>query len=110
MKIDQIANTPNRVSSTTGVTAAKDGTAHAQTTTTGTTSSTAPSTGNLNSLAAQARQLQTALVQPSSADFDTARVAEIRQAISEGRYQVNTGKIADGLLDTVRDLLGKQAS
>jgi len=54
--------------------------------------------------------LQTELVKPSSADFDTARVAEIRQAISEGRYQVNTGKIADGLIDTVRDLLGKQPS
>ncbi len=49
-------------------------------------------------------------MKPSSADFDTARVAEIRQAISEGRYQVNTGKIADGLIDSVRDLLGKQAS
>ncbi|WP_025916166.1 flagellar biosynthesis anti-sigma factor FlgM [Herminiimonas sp. CN] len=106
MKIDQIANLPTKVSSTANVTAAKGGAARASTT----TASAAPSTGNLNSLAAQARQLQTQLVQPGSADFDTARVAEIRQAISEGRYQVDTGKIADGLLDTVRDLLGKQTS
>ncbi|OGA98067.1 MAG: flagellar biosynthesis anti-sigma factor FlgM [Burkholderiales bacterium RIFCSPHIGHO2_12_FULL_61_11] len=37
--------------------------------------------------------------------FDAARVAEIRASISAGRYQVNTEKIADGLLATVRDLL-----
>lgn len=105
MKIDQIANLPNRVSNTASVAASKAGTARAPAT--AASSSTAPA-GNLNSVAAQARQLQTELVQASDADFDTARVAEIRQAISEGRYQVNTGKIADGLLDSVRDLLGKQ--
>lgn len=37
--------------------------------------------------------------------FDAARVAEIKQAISEGRFMVDTGKVADGLLETVRDLI-----
>jgi negative regulator of flagellin synthesis FlgM len=37
--------------------------------------------------------------------FDTERVAEIKQAISEGRFTVNADKVADGLLDTVRDLI-----
>lgn len=37
--------------------------------------------------------------------FDAARVAEIKQAISEGRFAVNAGKVADGLLETVRDLI-----
>jgi negative regulator of flagellin synthesis FlgM len=37
--------------------------------------------------------------------FDAARVAEIKQAISEGRFTVNPGKVADGLLETVRDLI-----
>lgn len=106
MKIDQIANLPNRVSGTASVAAAKDATA--RTPTAAASTSTAPSAANPNSLAAQARQLQAELVKPGSADFDTVRVAEIRQAISEGRYQVNTGKIADGLINTVRDLLGKQ--
>jgi negative regulator of flagellin synthesis FlgM len=41
-------------------------------------------------------------------DFDAARVARIREEISAGRYQVNTGKIADGLLATVRDLLAEE--
>lgn len=44
----------------------------------------------------------------TNGDFDAARVAEIRESISAGRYQVNAEKIADGLLDTVRDLLGKK--
>ena len=36
---------------------------------------------------------------------DQARVDEIRQAISEGRFQVDTNRIADGLLDSVREML-----
>jgi negative regulator of flagellin synthesis FlgM len=37
--------------------------------------------------------------------FDSARVEEIKQAISEGRFVVNTEKVADRLLESVRDLL-----
>ena len=37
--------------------------------------------------------------------FDAKRVEEIKQAISEGRFVVNPEKVADGLLETVRDLL-----
>ncbi|GAB2798492.1 hypothetical protein GCM10027040_26500 [Halomonas shantousis] len=40
-------------------------------------------------------------------DIDTARVAEIRQAISEGRLDIRSDKIADGLIQSVRDLLGE---
>lgn len=36
---------------------------------------------------------------------DSARVAEIKQAIAEGRFQVNAERIADGLLQSVRDML-----
>lgn len=36
---------------------------------------------------------------------DRARVDEIRQAISEGRFRVDPERIADGLLDSVRELL-----
>nr|WP_272884780.1 flagellar biosynthesis anti-sigma factor FlgM [Chromohalobacter canadensis] len=42
----------------------------------------------------------------TSQDIDTARVDEIRQAISEGQMELDTGKIADGLIDSVRDMLG----
>lgn len=40
-------------------------------------------------------------------DFDAARVAEIRDSIRAGSYKVDTARIADGLLSTVRDLIGK---
>ncbi|TDU22789.1 FlgM family anti-sigma-28 factor [Chromohalobacter marismortui] len=42
----------------------------------------------------------------TSQDIDTARVDEIRQAITDGQLELDTGKIADGLIDSVRDLLG----
>ncbi|MEO5659805.1 MAG: flagellar biosynthesis anti-sigma factor FlgM [Polaromonas sp.] len=56
----------------------------------------------------QIRQPSSTSVLPSTVgDFDAARVAKIRDSISAGRYQVNTAKIADGLLSTVRELLNK---
>ncbi|CAB1370544.1 flagellar biosynthesis anti-sigma factor FlgM [Denitratisoma oestradiolicum] len=36
---------------------------------------------------------------------DFKRVAEIKQAIAEGRFKVDPEKIADGLLDSVRQML-----
>lgn len=44
----------------------------------------------------------------SGAPIDGARIAEIKLAISEGRFQVNAEAIADGLLSTARDLLQSQ--
>jgi negative regulator of flagellin synthesis FlgM len=52
----------------------------------------------------------TPLLPSTNGDFDAARVAAIREDISAGRYQVNTAKIADGLLATVRDLLNPKLS
>ena len=43
-------------------------------------------------------------------DFDVARVTRIRDDISACLYQVNTEKIADGLLASVRDLIGRKVS
>lgn len=37
--------------------------------------------------------------------FNATRVAEIKQAISEGHFVVNPDKVADRLLETVRDLI-----
>lgn len=36
---------------------------------------------------------------------NTAKVDEIKQAISEGRFQVNSGAVADSLINTVKDLI-----
>jgi|688.fasta_scaffold372361_3 negative regulator of flagellin synthesis FlgM len=43
----------------------------------------------------------------TSGDFDAAHVAKIRESIHAGDYKVNTAKIADGLISSVRDLIGK---
>ncbi len=39
---------------------------------------------------------------------DTARIAEIKQAIAEGRFSINPERIADGLLQSVREMLGQR--
>lgn len=44
----------------------------------------------------------------SGAPIDGARIAEIKQAIAEGRFQINADAIADGLLSTARDLVQSQ--
>ncbi|HCX32940.1 MAG TPA: flagellar biosynthesis anti-sigma factor FlgM [Rhodocyclaceae bacterium] len=40
---------------------------------------------------------------------DPARVAEIRQAIAEGRFRVDAEKVADGLIESVRQMLAAQS-
>lgn len=39
---------------------------------------------------------------------DKAKVDEIKQAISQGQFKVNTAKVADGLIQSVRQMLGAQ--
>ena len=53
--------------------------------------------------------LSARLQEVGSADgpANSQRIAEIKQAISEGRFQINPEKIADGLLSSVRDILGR---
>ena len=48
-------------------------------------------------------------VNAGEAPVNAERVAEIKLAISEGRFQINPERIADGLLSSVRDMLGRSA-
>jgi len=68
------------------------------------TSHTKLATGVLNGLAPS----------PSSAaanepTFDANKVEQIKAALRDGQFEVNPAKVADGLLDTVRNLLGQGA-
>ncbi|MFA5243507.1 MAG: flagellar biosynthesis anti-sigma factor FlgM [Sulfuricella sp.] len=50
-------------------------------------------------------QLQALGGSGESQPMDTAKVEAIKQAISEGRFKINPEKIADGLLNSVKELL-----
>ncbi len=39
---------------------------------------------------------------------NTAKVAEIKQAISEGKFQVNAGAVADQLIASVTELINSR--
>ncbi|WP_332674067.1 flagellar biosynthesis anti-sigma factor FlgM [Aromatoleum sp.] len=57
----------------------------------------------LSSLSASLIKAEAAMA--STPVVDRARVDEIRQAISEGRFTVDAERIADGLIKSVRELL-----
>lgn len=57
----------------------------------------------LSGLSGQLKALETRIAGVEV--VDTARVGEIKQAISEGRFKVNPDVIADRLLQTVQELI-----
>ncbi len=60
----------------------------------------------LSSLSSRLQEAQAALA--SVPVVDASKVAEIKQAISEGRFQVDAEKVADGLIESVRQMLASQ--
>jgi negative regulator of flagellin synthesis FlgM len=64
-----------------------------------------PAAGNvhLSPLSSQLQAIENNLA--SNGVVDTARVEEIKQAISDGRFKVNPEAVADRLLETVRELI-----
>lgn len=66
-----------------------------------TSSQDAGNSVSLSPLAAQLRDMSTS----TSSDIDVHQVAQIKQAIANGTLTIDTSKIADGLLATVRGLL-----
>ncbi len=71
---------------------------------------TTPQSGTSVSLGSTATQLSK--MEASMAGkpvVDANKVAEIKQAISDGRFQVNSSVVADRLIQSVRDLISSQA-
>jgi negative regulator of flagellin synthesis FlgM len=63
-----------------------------------------PATTDSVRLSSQGQAMASA-VSGGSQVFDTKKVERIKMAIADGQFKVNSEKVADGLLETVRDLL-----
>jgi len=64
---------------------------------------TASAEVQLSPLTARLQAIQSSLSEGEV--VDAARVAEIKQAIAEGRFTVNAEAVADRLIETVRQLI-----
>ncbi|MDY0013329.1 MAG: flagellar biosynthesis anti-sigma factor FlgM [Rhodocyclaceae bacterium] len=62
----------------------------------------------LSSLSSTLQQAETAMAQVPV--VDQSKVDEIKQAMSQGRFKVDAEKVADGLIESVRQMLDAQAS
>lgn len=62
---------------------------------------------SLGSTATQLRNIESSMAKAPVAD--AGKVAEIKQAISDGRFKVNPEIVADRLIATVRDLINSKA-
>ena len=71
-----------------------------------TTSGSGDASVNLSGLSQHLRSLAAS----GSADIDTAHVESIKQAIKDGSLKIDSGKIADGVLNTARELLQSKTS
>ena len=57
----------------------------------------------LSPLSTMLKEIETRL--ETSEAVDTARVAEVKRAIAEGRFEVNSEKVADRLIESTREFL-----
>src|SRR5688572_25837196 len=60
----------------------------------------------LSPLAAQMNEIEARLETTES--VDTARVAEVKRTMAEGRFEVNAEKVADRLIEATRDFMRAQ--
>lgn len=106
MKIDK--TTQPLPASQIGELAPKSANAKANTAATTPNTSNAPSSTSvhLGSSSVRLHNLENGIA--STPVVDKEKVEAIKKAISEGRFQVNSAAIADGLLDSVKELINAQ--
>lgn len=63
---------------------------------------------NLGATSAQLRSMESSMA--NAPVVNAAKVAEIKQAISEGRFQVNASAVAGSLIQSVTDLISSHKS
>ena len=104
MKIDKTGNTlpANAAAEAATRATSKDKSSHASV-----LQQPASTNVSLGSTAARLQGMENSMAKTPV--VNAAKVAEIKQAISEGRFQVNTSVVADRLIATVRDLIGGKA-
>lgn len=104
MKIEKPGNSPP-VGLMSDVAARTDKTAAAQQS--GTVPQPASTSVSLGTTATQLGKMEASMAKTPV--IDANKVAEIKKAISEGRFQVNSGVVADRLIQSVRDLISNSS-
>jgi len=108
VKVDSSTN-PNLTPLNGGVQRGQQGATAPADTAAGASRTPAPSGDadvNLSALSGSLRSLAAS----GSADIDTAHVESIKAAIRDGSLTIDAGKIADGVLQTARELLQRNPS
>jgi negative regulator of flagellin synthesis FlgM len=62
-----------------------------------------PAQVELSPLSTRIQEIESGIT--STPAMNSVRVAEIRQAIAQGNFKIDASKIADGLIDSVRQML-----
>lgn len=104
MKIDSTPNPSSVASTGNGATRAQSGTAQSSAQAADAGSTGGDTTVNLSGLSGQLRSASAS----GNADIDMGLVQSIKEALNNGTLTIDANKIADGVLNTARELLQQQ--
>ncbi|HDR9588713.1 TPA: flagellar biosynthesis anti-sigma factor FlgM [Burkholderia stabilis] len=104
MKIDSTPNPSPLAPTGNGATRAQSGTAQSSAQAGDAGSTGGDTTVNLSGLSDQLRSVSAS----GNADIDTGLVQSIKDALNNGTLTIDANKIADGVLNTARELLQQQ--